>query len=183
MHVLAWISVLWARTAYPCFRINAGAGCEHVHNHSLCVSWHSVSSHHSSAHSNLFVFRYLKTILQASENIAVLQRQNTSCVTCWLAANLTHHLAVRQAQVLPSLQVSSPGICNNSYRQGLPILGQILQLVQKRKWDLILNSWNKFIISDLMGFFPFNFWEEWRFLHVVHAFHEFLYFVNVKLVL
>lgn len=125
--------MLWARTAYPCFRINAGAGCEHVHNHSLCVSGRSVSSHHSSAHSNLFVFRYLKTILQASENIAVLQRQNTSCVTRWLAANLTHHLAVGQAQVLPSLQVSSLGICNNSYRQGLPILGQIIQLVQKRK--------------------------------------------------
>lgn len=137
------------RTAYSCFR----AGCEHVHNHSLCVSWRSVNSHHSSAHSNLFVFRYLKTILQASENIAVLQRQNTSCVTCWLAANLTHHLAAGQAQVLSSVQVSSPIICNDSYRQELPILGQILQLVQKRKWDLIWNSWNKFIISDLMGFF------------------------------
>lgn len=107
------------RTAYSCFRITARIGCEHVHNHSLYVSWGSVSSHRSSAHSNLFVFRYLKTIIQASENIAVLQRQNASCVTCWLTANLTHHLAVGQAQVPLSLQVSSPGIFNNSYRQEL----------------------------------------------------------------
>lgn len=120
MHVLPWISVLWAQNsllmAQDQCKDRLGAGAQ-----SLTVLTRSVRLHCSSAHSDLFVFRYLETIVQASENIAVLQRQNTSCVTCWLAANLTHHLAVGQAQVLPSLQVSSSGICNNSYRQELPI--------------------------------------------------------------